>query len=62
MGEPADTAHLTFADGDIVSMTQTIRSAFASKVTVPGTGMLLNTTRRTLNDPPTRATVAASIN
>ena len=42
--EPADTTHLTVADadGNVVSMTQTIHSAFGSKVTVPGTGMLLN--------------------
>ena len=43
-GESDNTTHLTVADGDgnVVSMTQTIHSAFGSKVTVPGTGMLLN--------------------
>ena len=45
-GESDNTTHLTVADGDgnVVSMTQTIHDAFGSKVTVPGTGMLLNNT------------------
>ena len=39
-----NTTHLTVMDGDgtIVCMTQTLNSLFGSKVTVPGTGMLLN--------------------
>ena len=46
VGESVDTTHLTVADdeGNIVSMTQTIHAAFGSKVTTPGTGMLLNNT------------------
>ncbi len=44
LGESTDTTHLTVADaeGNVVSMTQTIHEAFGSKVTVPGTGILLN--------------------
>ena len=44
LGESNNTTHFTVADGDgnVVSMTQTIHEAFGSKVTVPGTGMLLN--------------------
>ena len=44
LGESANTTHFTVADGEgsVVSMTQTIHEAFGSKVTVPGTGMLLN--------------------
>ena len=44
IGESNNTTHFTVADGDgnVVSMTQTIHEAFGSKVTVPGTGMLLN--------------------
>ncbi|MGI8553919.1 MAG: gamma-glutamyltransferase [Dehalococcoidia bacterium] len=43
-GEGANTTHCTVidAEGTIVSATQTAQSAFGSKVTVPGTGMLLN--------------------
>ena len=46
VGESADTTHLTVADDEdnVVSMTQTIHEAFGSKVTTPGTGMLLNNT------------------
>ena len=46
LGESNNTTHLTVADGDgsVVSMTQTIHEAFGSKVTVPGTGLLLNNT------------------
>ena len=46
LGESDNTTHLTVADdeGNVVSMTQTIHEAFSSKVTVPGTGMLLNNT------------------
>ncbi len=44
LGESDNTTHFTVADdeGNVVSMTQTIHAAFGSKVTVPGTGMLLN--------------------
>jgi gamma-glutamyltranspeptidase/glutathione hydrolase len=43
-GEGANTTHLTVIDeeGTIVSATQTAQSGFGSKVTVPGTGMILN--------------------
>jgi gamma-glutamyltranspeptidase/glutathione hydrolase len=43
-GEGSHTTHLNVADaeGNVVSMTQTINDTFGSKVTVPGTGMLLN--------------------
>ena len=42
--ESSNTTHFNVADaeGNIVSMTQTINSAFGSKVAVDGTGMLLN--------------------
>ena len=45
-GEGANTTHLTVADadGNVVSTTQTLNAAFGSKVTTPGTGMLLNNT------------------
>ncbi|MHB8575117.1 MAG: gamma-glutamyltransferase [Dehalococcoidia bacterium] len=43
-GEGANTTHLTVIDdeGTIVTATQTAQSAFGAKVTVPGTGMILN--------------------
>ena len=64
LGESAHTAHLAVADGDIFSMAQTIRAAFGSRATVPGTGMLLYNALNTLNDHfhIPRLTVAASIN
>jgi gamma-glutamyltranspeptidase/glutathione hydrolase len=42
--EPAMTTHVTAADaaGNVAAMTQTINHVFGSKVTVPGTGILLN--------------------
>jgi gamma-glutamyltranspeptidase / glutathione hydrolase len=42
--ESANTTHLTVMDrqGNVVAMTQTLQMLFGSKVTVPGTGMLLN--------------------
>jgi gamma-glutamyltranspeptidase/glutathione hydrolase len=42
--ESANTTHLTVMDGEgtVVAMTQTLNELFGSKVTVPGTGMLLN--------------------
>ena len=54
VGEGADTTHLTVADGDgnVVSTTQTIHAAFGSKVTTPGTGMLLNNTMNIFDPHP----------
>ena len=44
VGESDHTTHVTTADrdGNVVAVTQTIHEAFGSKVTVPGTGVLLN--------------------
>ena len=57
VGESTDTTHLTVADGDgnVVSTTQTIHSAFGSKVTAPGTGMLLNNTMNIFDPHPGNA-------
>ncbi len=42
--EGQNTTHFTAADadGNIIAMTQTLQEAFGSKVTTPGTGMILN--------------------
>jgi len=52
--ESSYTTHLTTADadGNMVSMTQTINELFGSKVTVPGTGMLLNNTQAMFDPHP----------
>ena len=57
VGEGADTTHLTAADseGNVVSTTQTIHAAFGSKVTTPGTGMLLNNTMNIFDPHPGNA-------
>ena len=57
VGEGADTTHLTVADGDgnVVSTTQTIHAVFGSKVTTPGTGMLLNNTMNIFDPHPGNA-------
>ncbi len=57
VGESEDTTHLTVADGDgnVVSTTQTIHAAFGSKVTTPGTGMLLNNTMNIFDPHPGNA-------
>ena len=57
VGENADTTHLTVADGDgnVVSMTQTIHAAFGSKVTTPGTGILLNNNMNIFDPHPGNA-------
>ena len=57
VGEGADTTHLTVADrdGNVVSTTQTIHAAFGSKVTTPGTGMLLNNTMNIFDPHPDNA-------
>ena len=51
-GEGSNTTHCTVidADGTLVSTTQTLQSAFGSKVTTPGTGMLLDN-HMSLMDP-----------
>jgi len=51
-GEGGNTTHCTVvdADGTIVSTTQTLQKAFGSKVTTPGTGMLLDN-HMSLMDP-----------
>jgi gamma-glutamyltranspeptidase/glutathione hydrolase len=51
------TTHLTAADadGNVVAMTQTINSLFGSKVTVPGTGVLLNNTMALFDPHPGHA-------
>ncbi|MGE3538710.1 MAG: gamma-glutamyltransferase [Candidatus Tectimicrobiota bacterium] len=50
------TTHLTVADadGNIVSMTQTIHEVFGAKVTVPGTGIVLNNTMYIFDPHPNR--------
>ncbi len=55
--ESADTTHLTVMDkdGNTVAMTQTLHAVFGSKVTVPGTGMLLNNTMWLFDPHPGRA-------
>ena len=57
VGEGADTTHLTTADsdGNVVSTTQTIHAVFGSKVTTPGTGMLLNNTMNIFDPHPGNA-------
>ncbi len=57
VGEGADTTHLTVADrdGSVVSTTQTIHAAFGSKVTTPGSGMLLNNTMNIFDPHPGNA-------
>ena len=51
------TTHLTVADarGNIVTMTQTIHETFGAKVTVPGTGIVLNNTMYIFDPHPGRA-------
>ena len=54
---PRTTTHLTTADseGNVVSTTQTIHAVFGSKVTTPGTGMLLNNTMNIFDPHPGNA-------
>lgn len=51
------TTHLTVADarGNVVAMTQTIHETFGAKVTVPGTGIVLNNTMYIFDPHPGRA-------
>ena len=55
-GEGANTTHCTVmdAEGSIVSATQTAQSAFGAKVTVPGTGMILNNCMLLMDPTPGR--------
>ncbi len=57
VSEGADTTHLTAADsdGNVISTTQTIHAVFGSKVTTPGTGMLLNNTMNIFDPHPGNA-------
>lgn len=52
--ESANTTHMTAADADgmFVSTTQTLNRLFGSKVTTPGTGMLLNDNMSLMNPTP----------
>ncbi len=52
--ESNSTTHMAAADndGNIISATHTIHSAFGSKATVPGTGMLLNNTMNIFDPHP----------
>jgi gamma-glutamyltranspeptidase/glutathione hydrolase len=52
--ESANTTHMTAADADgmFVSTTQTLNRLFGSKVTTPGTGMLLNDNMSLMNPSP----------
>jgi gamma-glutamyltranspeptidase/glutathione hydrolase len=55
-GESSSTTHVNVADaqGNVVAATQTLNSLFGSRVTTPGTGMLLNNTMRLLDPTPGR--------
>ena len=59
--ESSYTTHLTTVDsaGNMVSMTQTINELFGSKVTVPGTGLLLNNTQAMFDPHPGHANSVA---
>ena len=53
-GESPHTTHVTAADadGNVIATTQTIHAPFGSKVTVPGTGVLLNNTMNIFDPHP----------
>ncbi len=55
-GPNGHTTHLTVmaSDGSTVTMTQTINLGFGSRVTVPGTGMLLNNNMALFDPRPSR--------
>ncbi|HLT19994.1 MAG TPA: gamma-glutamyltransferase [Thermomicrobiales bacterium] len=55
-GESASTTHCCAmdADGNVVTTTQTLNGGFGSKVTVPGTGMLLNNCMHLMDPTPGR--------
>jgi gamma-glutamyltranspeptidase/glutathione hydrolase len=60
-GGGADTTHLTVMDrdGNTVVMTQTLHALFGSRVTTPGTGMLLNNNMWLFDPHPGRANSVA---
>lgn len=55
-GEGASTTHCCAmdAEGNVVATTQTLNGGFGSKVTVPGTGMLLNNCMHLMDPTPGR--------
>ncbi|HUG15100.1 MAG TPA: gamma-glutamyltransferase, partial [Thermomicrobiales bacterium] len=55
-GEGASTTHCCAMDAEenVVSTTQTLNGGFGSKVTVPGTGMLLNNCMKLMDPTPGR--------
>ncbi|MCZ6871079.1 MAG: gamma-glutamyltransferase, partial [Gammaproteobacteria bacterium] len=52
--ESNHTTHVTAADadGNVIATTQTIHSVFGSKVTIPGTGVLMNNTMNIFDPHP----------
>ena len=54
--ESAHTTHVTTADadGNLVAMTQTLNNLFGSRVTVPGTGVMLNNNMALFDPHPGR--------
>ena len=54
IAESDNTTHMAAADrdGNVIAATHTIHSAFGSKATVPGTGMLLNNTMNIFDPHP----------
>lgn len=56
-GEGCSTTHCCAmdAEGNVVSTTQTLNGGFGAKVTVPGTGMLLNNCMHLMDPTPGRA-------
>ena len=54
--ESAHTTHVTAADadGNLVAMTQTLNNLFGSRVTVPGTGVMLNNNMALFDPHPGR--------